>query len=301
MASVTIQVQSDAVGNPRVPGVVVEFYDLLGVFQTSGTTDSSGQVTVSLPVASYDVFMFLQGFSVLPSQPQRIVVNPTPNVFLVTGHLRVSPESTDPKKTTVSGFVVGGDGSGSKTRLSVKLKKSVTDLGNSLILPESLVTIESDDTGYFEFELLRGKKYTAYFRDLDQLIGLTPPAMDLIVPNLPGINFDALFFPIQIQTVFSASSISLSAGGPVDQSITATTTYSDGSTNADRNSVPWSGLTVATSNGAVVAADIQNGILLLTPIAAGTAVISITRYFIDDVQWDNPPAFVGGTVTVTVV
>ena len=119
MPITTIRIKNDLPVPAALVGALVEFYNLAGVFQTSGTTESNGEVAVTLAVGSYDVFMRKAGVTFLPSQPQRIdvlVSPPNSNLFLVSCHERVAPETTDPLRCRVSGSVLGVGGGPFKSR-----------------------------------------------------------------------------------------------------------------------------------------------------------------------------------------
>src|SRR5258708_1478053 len=110
MTLVNITVQNDNPGNTKLSGVGVFIYTTGAAFVTSNTTDVNGLAVFNLPDASYDCLFFLSGFSVV--QPQRIVVNHllSSNNFLITGHLRIMPESLDSTLCRVSGSIYGIDG-----------------------------------------------------------------------------------------------------------------------------------------------------------------------------------------------
>jgi hypothetical protein len=302
MPNVTIRLQDDSVSNPRIEDVAVEFYDTDGVFQTSGTTDEDGEVTVSLPVDFYDVMFFMQGLTILPSQPQRIeVLSPGPNIFLVTGHIRALPESSNPLKTKVSGFLLGGALTATRTRVMISPAKDLLIVGTNVILPESRVEFSSSDAGYFEFELVRGLKYVAIFRDMDEFMDVVPPTFSLIVPDAPGIALDTLFFPLPVSLEHDDDTLSLIAGAEDDVSIGYFITYSDGSETDNRPSmVPWSSLQATSSDETVATVVLEDGHLRIDPIAPGTTTISTIRHFNDAVLWTDPPAFVTTEVVVTV-
>ncbi len=302
MPNVTIRLQDDSTGNPRIEGVAIEFYSTLGAFQTSGTTDEDGEVTVSLPADFYDIMFFKQGLSILPSQPQRFeVLSSGSNIFLVTGHLRLLPESSNPLKTKVSGYVLGGALGATRTRVSLSLVKQLTVVGPNPILPESRFEVSSDDDGYFEFELVRGMKYTAVFRDVDEFMQVTPAFFTLLVPDSPGIAFDKLFFPLPVSLEFDDDTLSLVAGAVDDVSIGYFINYSDGSdTNNRPISVPWASLQAVSSNEEVATAVLEDGHLRIDPIAPGTTTISTIRHFNDAVLWTDPPGFETTEVVVTV-
>jgi hypothetical protein len=297
---VTIQLQNDLLPPTRVPDALVEIYDTIGVFQTSGTTDDEGEVQFTLAEGSWDVFIFKQGLSILPSQPQRIVVSSTlPNTFLVSGHERTLPESTDPMFCRVSGYFKGASGETIRTaRLALELLSDFTAYYGIIVPPQWRFSVSADDEGYVEFDLLRGMTYEAYYSLVETLGGVTPGKMTLMVPDQPAINLQDLLYPFPVEVTFDPTSISLDVGD-TDDSIEVTTILSDGSDPV--RSVPWASVQLTNTDEAVVSAEITTGgKLYLTAKAAGTAVIGVERSISENVHIQPIPDFTSNTVTVTV-
>lgn len=300
MPSVTIRVLDDEPSPAAIEGVVVQFYSTGGVFHTSGTTDADGEVVVSLPVEEYDVLFYKVGVSILPKQPQRIeVIDPGSNVFTVTGHVKDSPESVDPLRCTVSGSILGVDGKQAIHKIVFEPVKNLLVLDGNVIAPYHRVQVESNDDGYFEFELLRNTQYNAYFVAPQDLFGQQPGKLDIVTPNQPGVALDRLLFPVPTNLDFSANAITLVAGSGQDESITGTLTYSDGSTRTATGS-PWAYIKVENTNNQVVEAFLSGGKLCLLPLSAGTVTITTTRVMADLVTFNPLLAYTSESVTVTV-
>lgn len=301
MTTVTIRVLSDEPTPSLIEGVAIEFYDsTTAVFQTNGVTDDSGEVIVSLPDGSYDVIFYKVGLSILPKQPQRITVSSlATNTFEVSGHLRTRPESIDPLRCTISGFILGVDGKQAKHRLIFEPVKTITVLSNMVIAPYSRREVASSEEGYFEFELLRNTKYTAYFVFPQALFGTEPGTLDIITPDLPGVGLDVLLFPVPVNFTFSAPTISLVAGADKDESIDVQLSFSDGSVRETLGS-PWAGVRLTNTNGDVVQASIDATKLCLKPISPGTAVITTVRTMNDRAFFDPLQAYTTDTIVVTV-
>jgi hypothetical protein len=301
MPPVTIRVLTDDSSPAPIEGVVVEFYDSSSaIFQTGGLTDSSGEVIVTLPNGNYDVLFYKVGITVLPKQPQQIVVDSSlTNVFAVTGHVRTIPESTDPLRCTVSGSVLGVDGKQAQHRLVFEPVKTITILSRMIIAPNSRREVASTTDGYFEFELLRNTKYSAYFVFPQDLLG-QPGKLDVVVPASPSIALDVLLFPVPVNLTFSSPSISLVAGSPSNETIVVTLTYSDGSTRESLSS-PWAEVVVRNTNADVVEASIADAKkLILKPLTPGTVTITTERTFSDRALFDPVPDYVTQSVIVTV-
>ncbi len=302
MTTVTVRVLSDEPVPSLVEGVVVEFYDAVSaVFQTNGVTDVDGEVIVSLPDGSYDVLLYKVGLSILPKQPQRISVDSlqVSNTFEVTGHLRTKPESIDPLRCTVSGFIIGVDGKQAKHRLIFEPVKTITVLSDMVIAPYSRREVASNEDGYFEFELLRNTKYTAYFVFPQGLFGTEPGKLDIITPDQPSVGLDVLLFPVPVNLTFSVPTISLVAGGPRDESVEVELTFTDGSVRETLGS-PWAGIRLTNTNADVVQASIDATKLCLIPITPGTATITTIRTMNDRAFFDPLQEYTTDTVVVTV-
>ncbi len=298
MPSVTLRLLTDDLSPGPIFGVAIEIYDTDGEFQTSGTTDAEGEVTVSLPEATYDILFYKAGISILPKQPQRIEVLEEGNEFEVTAHVRALPQSSDPLRCTVSGYILGANGIRTRTKMIFKPKKELLVLSGNVIAPELQVDASSDEQGYFEFELLRGIEYKAYFVYLDTLLGVTPGALTVIVPASAAIDLDKLLFPLPVNLTFSETAISLVAGAEPDESIGYTLLHTDGSSRT--GGTPWASISLTNSDNTVVEAALRDNLLCLTPLSAGTATITTVRTVKSTVTILPLPDYETETVTVTV-
>lgn len=300
MPPVLIRLLSDDPSPVRIEGVVVEFYNTGAIFQTSGTTDINGEVTVTLPDASYDLLFFKVGISIQPRQPQRIVVDHLLiNHFEVTAHVRALPESIDPKKCTISGFILGVGGGPAIHRLIFEPLKLLTVKAGNVIAPYHRIEFTSDETGYFQFELLRDTKYNGYFVFPQDLFSVQPGRLDVITPNAASVDLHDFLFPLPLNLVFSISTISMVAGAPQDDTTTVTLNFTDGSTRTVL-ATPWAGVTLSNTDNKVVDAGLKDGLLTLRPLKAGTATISTVREIPDSVFIDPLPAYTTGSIVVTV-
>lgn len=295
---VNITIVTDDPSPTLVPGVIVSVYNTGAVFQTSGTTDTNGFVTFSLPDGSYDLLFFKVGASI--TQPQRITVDHTvTNNWQVVGHVKTAPESMDPTRVTVSGYVLGVDGKLASHRLIFEPVKVLTVISGNVIAPFSRVEVSSDENGYFEFDLLRNTKYNGWFLFPQDLFGEQAKNLDIITPDAPAVALYNLLFPVPITLGFSANTISLAAGSDPDRSITTTMTFTDGS-NRSTLSTAWAGIVLTNTAPLVVKADLVEGFLSLQGMSQGTAVITTVREVPSSVSISPLPTYVSQSVTVTV-
>lgn len=300
MPAVSITLLNDDVSPAPIVGSVIEFYTTVGVFETGGTTDSNGVISVSLPTGFHDILFYKAGVSILPRQPQRIEVlaSPSTNNFTVTGHIRTREESLDPTRCTVSGFLINANGIGGIARLVFSPRLSLITRSGNPVIPGSSVDAASNDTGYIQFELLRGIEYCAYFVDVDQFLGVTPAVFDVLVPDAPAIDIMSLLFPIPVNATFSSTSISLVSEDPTDDSITYEVIYTDASSRF-RNTL-WGGFKLGSFDNTICGVELCDGTLMLTPLTPGTISITLVRSIPTSVDIDPLPEFTSQTLTVTV-
>lgn len=301
MPPVIIQLISNDPSPVDIEGVVVEFYNTSAVFQTSGVTDSDGEVEVTLPDDTYDLLFFKTGINILPRQPQRIVVDSLLiNTFEVTAHVRATPESIDPLRCTVSGSIIGVGGGQAVHRVIFEPLRLLTVLSSKIIAPYHRIEFTSDDNGYFQFELLRNTKYNAYFLWPQDLFRQQPGRLDVITPDAPAVALDSLLFPLPLTFTFSVPSITLIAGAPLDNSIAVTATFTDGSVRTSL-STPWAGVTLINSDNKIVKEGLKDGVISLQPLSPGTCTITTVREIPSSVLFSPIPVYTSGSVLVTVI
>lgn len=292
MPIVKVVVINDDPGLTALSGATVYFYNTTGVLQTSAVTNNSGIATVTLPNATYDIYVFLESFSCL--QPQRIVVaDPPPNNdFQISGHLKTLPEAQDPKLCRVSGKIITFTGVPAK---SVEL--TMVQVPKNIIVSKKLsfyrpVQIKSDNNGYFEFDLIRNVKYKIDYQNYDgeELIAKAP--------NRPAVTVTDLLFPIPIFVDLSQTTLSLSQNSGINDSVTYIINYSDG--NTDPTPHEWASIRINNSNSNVAQVSAFQGRLQISPITTGTSVITFSRIISDEYVWIDPPPFTSENLTITV-
>lgn len=325
MSLLTIKVQNDDVSNTVVSGVSIYLYTTSSVFVTSGTTNSSGVMTIDVPIDTYDLLFFKQAMTV--PQPQRIVMSSMgTNNFLVTGHIRTMPESLDTTLCKVSGFVV--DNTGTKTKdVYVRFNPIYENMilnGNQILnTPQSF---NCDKRGYFEFDLVRTLKYQVFIEG-------HPWTVICKVPDMPSINLFDLIFPLPISITKSASTITLPLSGGQNTSVTYTVNYSDHNTgplfnnwsgdwsiyncwdsnwwqacevlpfwwNQDGLQGGWSIIHVDNSNPTVATFSSNMTNFIINPLVTGSTTITFTRLINPHYIWINGPTFTTSTLTITVI
>jgi len=290
MALVNITVQNDDPSNTKISGLIIYIYTTGAVFVTSATTNAQGLVTVNLPDASYDVLFFKQGVTI--TQPQRLVIDSMQtNNFLITGHVRVLPESLDTTLCRVSGFINGLDGK-PVPDLDVRFNQLPTNIINTgVLIFNDPVNATSNNRGYFEFDLLRTIKYEA---------GLSGYATPLVVKvaDVPAVKVNDLLFPLQVNLSTSDDELTIPLSGGANSSLTYTVTYSDFNTGRLYND--WSSIEVNYSVPGIAYLSANDTNLVITPKAAGTTVLTFVRVIKPEYVWINPPAFVSPTITINV-
>lgn len=301
---VTLEMRNDDGAATPVDDVVVFFYDDTFTFVTTATTDAMGQVQVLLEDGEHDVMFFKRGVSIVDGQPVRISVaaadtDDPPNTWRVLAHVTTRPESPDPARCRISGYVRGVDGTATRdAKLVITPAIEVAVVGSGdIVAPSSQLHLVPNADGYLEFDLLRGLTYRAYVYALEGLFGHEPPVLVLTVPNAAALDLVDLLFPVPVTATFEDTTAALSAGAP-DIILAATLTYSDGST---RSTPPlWTALAAVSSDELVVTATLVSGAVRLTPRAPGAAVVTIERTFTGRLPYMQPPTFTTATLVVTV-
>ena len=308
MTVTTIILESDDVVPVLIESLTVRLFDTGGSFITSGVTDVAGEVIVDVPDADYDLYFFKSGVSILDGMPQRITVDAgdadvPPNTFKVLAHIAALPEAVDPGLCRVSGDLVGAGGQSSiDGRLVFSLCKQAGYILGDLLAPQSALNKAPDAGGHYEFDLIRGQEYEAWFTHINTITGTAeePFKMTVIVPDLPSIHIRDLLFPVPVSATFSALTLGLAADSEEDSTIELTVTYSDGS---DRTALPALGtqFILSSDNDDAIALDRVENTLYITPMVAGIANITVSRVLSTEyLVFDPTPAFVSETLEVTV-
>jgi len=269
------------------------------VVLAGGTTDSVGVFSCLLPNGDYDLRAYKAGLTILPRQPQRLVLDdtdPEGNTFTVTGKFFTPLEATNPLECRVSGFLYGPDGElANDVRISLVPALDLNIVGSTAVVPRRTKRVSG---GQFDFTLIRGLKYLAYFEGVEDFLGTTPAEFILQVPDRASISITDLLFPIPIDVTFSAPSLTLVAGGEVNNTISYVVTYSDGSTRTKL--VPWVSLNQHHTNDSIIDISCMEGSVAIRPIRAGTDVLTFERAFSSLVNWIGAPAFTSDSLTITV-
>lgn len=117
------------------------------------TTDTSGQLIVALPLASYNLLVFQTG--AVFENPFPLVVSGVPATLTIQGLLPALSPPTPPK-VTVIGFLANADGSpiiGADVVMTLLVRPQLlTTLG----VASSTLTVTSNIQGYFEFVVFGG-------------------------------------------------------------------------------------------------------------------------------------------------
>jgi len=310
MTLTTVILESDDIVPVLINGLIVRVFSTLGVFVTSGTTDSGGEVIFDLPDADYDLLFFKAGVSILAGMPLRITVSAAdldtpPNTFLVLSHITSLPESPDPLLCRISGFIRGADGGMTKDiRLSLGTTPEIAVLSGIVISPQHIIDIRPDSTGYYEFDLLRKMKYRVYFPQLITLFNVEPAMVLGITPNLPSLPLTDFLFPVPISAVFGALTLAIALTSEPDSSISCTITYSDGSINDNgiRQTPPFfTSVQALSDNDNVATAAFSVDKLIISPKGIGTCNVVVTREISTTlIIYDPLPAFATQTLVVTV-
>lgn len=308
-----IRILDDQPSPQPISGVVVQIYTELGLLVTSGTTDGDGVMAFLLVDGTYNVLFYKFGVSILPRQPQQIVVDTlaVSNNFLVTGHVATLPESPDPLRCRISGYLLGADGlptQDQRISFSPCPDISVVQSSSSLVSIQSQIEVSPDSRGYFQFDLIRGMRYRGCLLGVTSFpqLGIDPAVLEIIVPDLPALLLPNLLFPVPVLVEFSPDTISIPlASGPDGEATLGTIHYSDGSasgteTNSRTRQPPFARLDYEYSDPALFSIILSNGSTQVTPYVAGVGTVSLSRTIASALFYPNPPEFLSPPLEVTV-
>lgn len=290
---VLIVVQSDDIVPVLLESVVVDVYDAGGSFVTTNTTDVNGEAPFALDDADYDLLFFKRGISVLPRQPQRITVDvgAVTNTFDVIASVFSLPTTSNPTLCKVSGTLITATGAPAPlARITLGPLVDPIVLDPDSVYPCDVVNVVTDSDGYASFDLIRNIEYSAF---LDG----SATEHTLVIPDSNSILLSTLLYPLPVLATMSQTTLALVAGGDVDSSTTYTITYSDGSV---RSSSQWASIGISSSDELVATVTIQDGTILVTPLATGVANVTLTRTIASTGYWSNVPSFATDTLVVTV-
>lgn len=309
--AVNVHIVDDQPSPSPIASVVVQIYALSGTLVTTGTTDGNGIGSFSLPDGTYNLLFYKQGVSILPRQPQQIVVSAlaASNTFLITGHVSAPPETTDPNRCRISGTLLGVDGLPvHDLRVSLRPCPDFSVVAGNLVSPQSQLDVHPTHEGHFQFDLLRGLHYQAYLLGIDTFpqLGIDPGRLLVIGPPYPSMSLANLLFPLPVLVQFSQDSISIPlAAGPDGSATLGTITYSDGSASGTDPSSrtqqpPFATLEYVYSDPTLFSIILSNGATQVTPYKTGTGTVTLTRRLPKSIFWPEPPTFASETLTVTI-
>lgn len=304
MTIATVIIESDDPSPVLVDGVIVRVFDTGGSLITSDTSDVNGEAVFDIPDDDYHLYFYKQGVTINDGMPQLVTVDAAdvdvpPNTFKVIVHVHSLPEAVDPLQVRISGYIRGADGAFTKDgRLTFEPCRETGVLGNNVIAPQHSVSVAPDENGYYEFNLLRGLEYRGFFHMLNYLLSKEPPELDIRTPDLPALDITALLFPVPVAAFFDPDALVLSAGDDADDSISLSIAYSDGSV---RSYPPrFTSLSASSDDEDVAIVEMLTDKVLITPLSAGVANITIVRTISDTIYFDPTPAFTSETLVVTV-
>lgn len=304
MTIAKVIIESDDPSPVLVEGLTIRFFDIGGDFVTSGVSDASGEVDVDLPDEDYHLYFFKQGVSINAGMPLLITIDVAdpdvpPNTFKVIVHVFTLPEAIDPLQCRISGYLRGADGEPTKDgRISLSPTLETGVLGGNVIAPQHTASFAPNEDGFYEFNLLRNVNYCLYFHFLETLNQKEPPILNVRVPDLPAMDVVDLMFPVPIDASFSINTLALAVGDPEDDSVETTITYSDGSIR--EAGTEFTTFFSQSDDEDVATVELQTGKILVTPVAAGVAIITIVRTISSSIYYDPTPAFVTEELEVTV-
>ena len=293
-----LYITDDTLTLTPLEGVVVNIYDSVSTFVSSGTSGVDGHVALLLPAGIYEARAFKLG--VVFSNPFRFeVLDPLPvggtNTFDIEGAVTdLLPVAIDPRLCRCSGRFIGFSNDpkanvlvriSSKAEAGTQVPKLVD--GNLVCVQD--LSIRTDSNGYLFLDLLRTGEYYLMFAGEDEV------AWNFKVPDRSSVNLVDLLFPQPVrlnwdQVVAPGNAVSVQVGQTVE--VPLSVMFSD---YLERAEGIWKVVTLDNSNPEVVntAVSANNSKSTLTVVGVVVGTSSISASVIPGSIPDRVPAVTG--------
>ena len=276
MASVTLYTYdaSDATKATPVTAVTVFVFSSDGTtFIDSGDTDSSGEVTFELPLATYWVRFFKQGFSFAKKLSVEVTED---SEFEVSGsNLDARPPATTANLCRISGYVLGAAGQYLPEVTAEFMLLDTIRISGGMATGNEKVIAVSDSDGYFEFDLLRNCLYDAVVESYGNTV------FPVYVPDTSSAGFTDLIWPYVARVDLGSSTVSVAADASTTVSVSAVLSSGRATPYTTETSTQYaSGLvSVESSDTDVATVSLSQGILTIEGVSAGSCTISFSSSF----------------------
>jgi len=283
-----VTITTRTVDNELIPGVAINIFNLSSILVTSGVTDNSGVLTISLPEDTYNSYYYKQGIST--TQPVQLVVSPSSKNFVIIVN-KLRPNTTNnPDLITVYGFLNSIDGKPVDRNRLVFTPLLTTITVTSMILIDPIQVI-SDKNGWFDFTLIRGIKYLVKYDGYEDTLTVE-------TANQQSVEISTLLFPLPVELTLTSTSIAISKSAGQNTDISYTIRYTDGTYK--NFGTAWSDVLAEYSTSDIVELHYLAGKLLIVPLKPGTCIVTFNRKIKDGYYWKTPPAFTAPQLTITV-
>jgi len=284
-----------------VEGVQAKLYQGT-TFITAATTGPSGVLTWDLAAGNYDMIVSLPGrpgYSV--TNPYRLAVlgPPNTNSFQVSVELYQLPVSDDPTNfCRCSGFVntLSGD------RFNGVIRFYLDEAPQLFLDPSGFPLAGLGDhvdcdifRGYAEVNLIRGARYRV------DIPGFRSTEWFVRIPERSSAHLPDVLFPVPLSVDFTLTDLSIAVGEI--RTLHPSVTFRSGVvvSGADLEQADCWPVTFSVDNPEVVSVTARaDGSLEVAGIAAGSAVVTASRYVGDDTLLVRPAPGVSGELDVTV-
>ena len=285
-------VESDTV--TAIQNVLVRVYDASNTFVAEGTTNSQGVLEVPLagtttPGTTYFVRPILAETVFTPTLSIAVldpITPPSLNSFNLIGTPRTLPSALNPSYCRITGYLVDAKGVGVadvsiritpiKTYSSVPFSHHFTSIPaivDSKVITHG-VSIESDSTGYVDFELPQQGEFNLHIGGAQNPI----KAEKVVVPSLASASFQDFIFPFVSSVVYTPSAISINfSSGTTEATTTITATDQLGRTIENEILHQLLEFSSSLETVATVQVDSSSGNLVITAVSVGTSTISVSR------------------------
>ena len=266
-----------------IAGVTIGIFDpSTRALLAQGTTGLSGYASFLLPGSAapgtpYEVRLFKMG--ALFQNPRTVqvlepVARPDQNEFEVHGSYDGLPASPDPYCCRCTGRFLDFSNrpvANTRVRVSQLLEDPTPEVVDGNLVVSQRMEFSTDRNGLVTFDLLRGGRYLLSFTGEEERV------YPIEIPDRASMNLTDLIFPAPAsldwdQTAAPANQVTLSLATPAAVPVPMTVTLTDYEV---RTSAIGAWIDAYVSDSAVVSASIQDGSLVLSPVSAGTATVTV--------------------------
>lgn len=262
----------DQTAATAVAAVQVRLYSSDGTtFVTYGTTDSSGEVALDVPDATYWVRFFKTGYAFPSRRSVTVDATAANNTFDTEAeNLETLPPSAASNLCRVSGYAVDAGGQPRKGATFQFMLAHSRHIVSGRPITASKVICRSDEYGYAEVELIQGAFYDVVVEGLDDQVFVAQ------IPELGYAKLTEIIWPYPARVTLSSAAVSVAVDA--DAEVTVALVLSSGvvmplPSDAAAGASGFS-LSASSSDTDVATVALSGTTATITGVASGSATIS---------------------------